>query len=50
MINQATMPPIAKWVITHDKKVQYNEVQTDMLATNFQDYDIRPRRLKLPRY
>lgn len=43
MINQATMPPIAKWVIPHEKKVKHEEVkevQTDMLATNFQDYDI----------
>lgn len=41
IVNQATMPPIAKWVIPHDKKkVKQEEIQPDMLATNFQDYDI----------
>lgn len=40
MINPATMPPIAKWVIPHEKKLKQEEIQTDMLATHFQDYDI----------
>ncbi len=40
MINSATSPPIAKWVIPHDKKIKQEEIQTDILATSFQDYDI----------
>ena len=40
MLNDATAPPVAKWVTPHEKKIKQEEVQTDLLNSNMQDYDV----------